>query len=515
MKPESGDAEGVMPEATTGASVARGAAWTVAARTIPQLQILALSVAAAHYLGPSDMGRQSFIAFVSGSALILATAGLPAALSRFVAELTGARRGGVARSLFWWTWRVEALTGGLAAVALAMAALLGASPRGAWLLVAAGCAFGIMQTVPSSLLTGSQRWRDVTLAGMVTGVAAVPLTILVLALGGGIPGYFAVETATIAANLLWVGTLGRRVLVAMPPRAEVPRDYRTRYLQFAGATTVFVAIDLIVWRRSEFIFLAAYSNNVQIALYSIAFAASTALTRMPGAVTSVLTPAVASLAGAGEHGRIRSGYWRVLRTLTLVTPVVAAGAAAVGPQALELIYGHAYAGVRPIMLLLVAPLPVMPLIAAADGVLFALGKLRFLLIVGLSATVVNIGLDFLLVPAFDGVGAALANVGAQLASGIPVLVYTNRLFRPSALPAGVIWRSVGVAAAVGGAAYGVDEALGGPVGVVAGIVAGVLACAGAARLLRPMTREDAEWVESLGSGRVAVLLRRVAEAVSR
>ena len=52
-------------------------AWLLFARFVPQIQVLVVSVVAAHYLGPDLMGRQSFISFVVSSVVILATAGLP------------------------------------------------------------------------------------------------------------------------------------------------------------------------------------------------------------------------------------------------------------------------------------------------------------------------------------------------------------------------------------------------------------------------------------------------------
>lgn len=491
--------------ATSGASVARGGAWMLFARFVPQVQILLVSVVAAHYLGPELMGRQSFISFVVSSVVIVGTAGLPAGLSRFVAELQGARLGGVAHSLFWWTWRIEAVTALLAGGAIGVAALAGASPRGAWLFAAVGCSLAIMQTVPASLLVGMQRWRNATVAGVTTGIVSVPATIAVLAAGGGITGFFAVEAATIAVNLAWVGVLGRNALVEMPQPAPVPDRYRRDFLRFASATTLFSVIELVVWRRSEFVFLASYSTDAQIALYSIAFAASSALTRMPEVITAVTTPAVATLAGAGQYDRIKSGYWRGMRMLILVTPIIAAGAAALGPEVLEALYGSEYSGVRAVFLILLAPLLVMPLLTMTQAVLFALGKLRFLVIVGVVATAINVGLDLVLIPAFDAVGAALANGGAQLAAGIPGLIYTARLLGPVEMSFSGILRSLVVAVTMAAAAYLTLQLVGGLLGVLAGLVIGGLVLAAAGALLRPLSPADAEWVTGLGGNRLLQL----------
>jgi O-antigen/teichoic acid export membrane protein len=488
--------------ATTGRSVARGGAWLLFARFVPQIQVLVVSVVAAHYLGPELMGRQSFISFVVSSVVILATAGLPGGLNRFVAELQGARLGGVARSLFWWTWRIEAVMATLAAVGIGLAAVAGAEPQAAWIFAALACAFSVMQTVPAALLVGMQRWRSATIAGLTTGVLSIPATIAVLAAGGGVTGFFVVEAGMVLFNLVWIAIIGRNALVDLPPREKVSDQYRRDFLRFAGATTLFSVIELVVWKRSEFVFLAAYSTDAQIALYSIAFAAANALTRMPEVITAVTMPAVATLAGAGRYDRIKSGYWRGLRLLILVTPVVAIGAAALGPEVLEAVYGSDYSGVRPVFLILMAPLLVMPLLSMTQAVLYALGKLRFLIVVGLAATAVNIGLDLLLIPAHDAVGAALANAGAQLAAGIPGLIFVGRMLGPVGVTVGGVSRSLGTAGLMGAAAYGALVAVGGMLGVLAGLLAGGLVLFAAGRLLKPLTPGDAEWVEGLGEHRL-------------
>ena len=53
---------------TTGSSVLGGGLWSLASRMLPSCYPFVVSIAAARFLGPDAMGRQSFIAFVSLSA---------------------------------------------------------------------------------------------------------------------------------------------------------------------------------------------------------------------------------------------------------------------------------------------------------------------------------------------------------------------------------------------------------------------------------------------------------------
>src|SRR4051794_41967374 len=90
MRATSGEAEAAPPAAaaaaaataTTGTSVLRGSLWNTASRLIPQAYSLGISVAAARFLGPDGMGRQSFIAFIELSSAQLFTGGLSPPLVR-------------------------------------------------------------------------------------------------------------------------------------------------------------------------------------------------------------------------------------------------------------------------------------------------------------------------------------------------------------------------------------------------------------------------------------------------
>ena len=204
----------------------------------------------------------------------------------------------------------------------------------------------------------------------------------------------------------------------------------------------------------------------------------------------------------GDYWLVTPRYAETVRLLVLVTPVIAASAAALGPEALELLYGSEYSGVRPVFLLLIAPLPLLPLLSMTQAVLFALGRLRFLIIVGLAATVVNVTLDVLLIPVYEAVGAAVANAGAQVAAGVPGLIYASRVLAPVNIPVGAVLRSTATAAVTGLAAFAAVEALGGLPGVAAGSVVAGLTLLLAGALLRPLTAADAEWLKGLGSSRL-------------
>jgi O-antigen/teichoic acid export membrane protein len=271
-------------------------------------------------------------------------------------------------------------------------------------------------------------------------------------------------------------------------------------LRFAGITSIGVVPTLVTWRRSEFLFLNHYSSDSEIGFYSIAFASITALIAIPSAISATLLPAVATLQGAGAMDRVRSGFARALRLELTMALVLAAGAAALGPELLKVVYGADFGATGTILLIMIVPFPAIAIFQLATAVVSGLGHLRIPLISGIIAAVVNVGLDFALIPRYDAVGAAIATSIAQLVAGAPRFIYSHRLV------GGVRWEAPPVfaaatASAVGGlAAWGCVSAIGGIAGIAAGTVVGLLAFSLVARALRIFTAGDARWLEETAGG---------------
>ncbi|HKN93228.1 MAG TPA: polysaccharide biosynthesis C-terminal domain-containing protein [Thermoleophilaceae bacterium] len=518
--PEPAEAGGLQTSAaataTTAASVTRGGLWVTVALVLPQIYTLVVSVAAARYLGPHGMGRQSFIAFVEISLASIFTSGLTVALMRYVGETLGQDRPEVVRGLVVWAWRLVVAGGVPAAAVMIGIGLSGSAPRAAWYFAAVVCFMIILQTVPNAALAGTQRWRQNTTPGVVTGAIAVPATIGVLAAGGGITGMFAVEAAVAAGNLVWTSALARHALAGLSnEHTSAPRELKRDVLGYTGLMAGGVVLTFVVWKRSEFIFLDRYSGDTQIAYYSIAFAAVNALSIVPGVVSNVISPAFATLYGAGQRERLRSGYARSIRLLLLASLPLTAGALAVGPETVELVYGHDYAGVRTPLLIMLAAFPLVALSGGASALMVGLGRRLVPGVVGAAAAVVTLGLNWLLVPSHGATGAALANSGGQIAATVPIVIYAVTTI------GGLSWRPLSIvrmalaSAVTWAAAHLTVVAVHGGIEVPAGIAAGLLAFAACAPLLRVLPPEEVALVEEVAGGRLAGPARRVATVLSQ
>lgn len=485
--------------ATTGARVVRGGLWKMLANALPQLYALVLSVVAARYLGPSGMGRQSFIAFIEATTITLLSGSFSLALMRYIGEAVGSGRAGAARWLTVRILRIEVVAALIGGGVLVVIAALGGKPRDAWLLAALAVVSSIVATVPGAVLAGLQRWRDATIAGLTTGGVGVAAAIVVLSLGGRITAMFAVEAIVTTLALLWTGALARGALGELQTRPAPAPDLLRGTVRFAMFSFGGTLLYLIVWRRSEFFFLQHYSSDRQIAFYSIAYAVSTGVVRLPSAMGEVLAPAVATLFGAGAHERIRTGFSRALRLLVLATLPVTAAAAALGPEAVRLIWGQAYSPATGPFLVMVAASVLTPVTVLCSSLLAGLGRVGVPLLAEALAAGVDIGVAFALVPHHGALGAAIANSCALVASGLPLLIYASRITGPLGVQPVALVRGVVLAGAGGGVAWAVSATLGGALGLVLGLVCGAAVFLGLAVGIGFLPRADAEWLrEALG-----------------
>jgi O-antigen/teichoic acid export membrane protein len=192
--------------------------------------------------------------------------------------------------------------------------------------------------------------------------------------------------------------------------------------------------------------------------------------------------------------------------VSIVALPVTAAALVLGPRLLDVVYGPEFADARPVLLIMLIAFPAVPLLSISRSLLVALGLLRFPLLVETAAAVINVSLALALVPGHGAIGAAVANVTAQLLAAVLIVARGLRAvgevdWRPFSL-----WR---VAAASAGAALaawlGLAVAAGGP-GLALGIAAAVVVFAALAVALKILPRDDAVWLDDVAGTRLGGLV---------
>lgn len=501
---------------TTGASLLRGGAWLSVALVLPQMFTLVISVAAARFLGPQDMGRQSYISFITIAAATLAGLGLPLALQRAVARAAGAGRPRRVASLAVLGWSASS---GCALLAFGTVYAIGLTTYPdlhlAWALAGAVAAMTVVQSVSANILFGLQQFRSATIIGLSLGIAGAGGALAALAAGYGITGMFAAEAVTITLTMFGTSGLALRAVRAdladREPWAPLWRDLA----KFSAVIGAGLVVEVVVAKRSEFIFLQRYSGSEQVAFYSVAFAAVAAAGRLPSAIVQLVLPAVSTLAGGSQHSRIVTGFGRGMRLMITFTVPLAAAAVSLGPLALRSAYGSDYSQAGNVLALL-APVPLVlaPLAAVSSATLNALGVLRAPLLCGVFALIVTLVLDVVLIPGLDAVGAALANNGGQIAASLPLIYLAQRRLktrwiRPTLLRSLLV--SCAAAAVTGWCGAVLEPVIGGLLALVCASVIGPFCFFGLATVLPVLDNDDAQWLTEALDGRAERVGRLIAK----
>jgi O-antigen/teichoic acid export membrane protein len=461
------------------------------------------------------------------TATLLGAAGVSAAARKYMADAAGQKQPGVFRAL---------LRGGLVAqtAILALLTLVGlvwanvALPSDervfASLAMIAILPGGVMY-MATAINNAVQELRPNVVASIAAGFVHTVGMILTVVMGWGLVGLAVASLASRTCDCVvrWLLTVARlpgylRAMgEAAPPAGDRPRlppGMSRQFAVFVGESSILTTLSLVVWNRSEMLFLKHYSAIEQVAYFSVAFG----LSLLPGQLVGPFSRA-AIVGVYAEHGRAEQAglhvarvYWRYL--VLMVMPASLGLAVLSGPL-LSLLYGARYADAAPVLFVAGALSMFGPLASPATSLVTAAGGQRRLVTVGLVAAMATLALDYVLVRAYAAIGGAIANGLGQAISTLTIVLVARRYAFRVASPffLRVTGAALGMAVVVAAAAYFLPAI----VGVVLGPVLGAVAYCGFLRALRVVNGEDVERLlkaESLLPRRLRAPYRRLLGAVA-
>ena len=496
-----------------GESVVRGGAWQSSSKVLAQIFTLVVSVVAARALGPSGMGSFVFIVWVYTTLVAVLAAGLPVAVNRYTAELLGSGNGAGIRRLYGWARVVAAVAAALGGGILVSIALLGGEPRSAWFAAAVACSASILQTVPNAILLGARWWQPASVIGLASGFVGAVAKLALLGSGRGIEALLVVDAFVTAFNLVAATMYARRV-VGAEDVAAAPPDLIERVRVYALGSSLGAILTIVVLQRSEVFFLERFTDEVEIALYSIPFSALEVLNFVPATLGIAAGSAFAALYGAEAFDRIGIGFGRAIRLTLLVTVPLTAASLALGPLALRLAYGSAYEDTAPVLLVLVAVFPVVSLMFIGISLIQGYGRQRVFLLALLASAIVGVVLDVALIPSFGALGAAWAKAGAQTLLAVVLVTYASRLAGGATWDLVALARITAVSAVAALAALGPISVLRPLPGFLAAGVAFLVVFAVGAPLVRVIPARDSEWLTQYVGNRLGGRLQTVVRNLS-
>lgn len=397
---------------------------------------LVLSVALARKLGPEQYGTYSFALWLVGLGALLSNMGISVASTKFIAEYQGA---GDRKGLLWVvraTLRSRALVALLIAVGLVPISmvLMGDDPGSAVhfypLLISLALVPYALHQAFQGILKGFQRY-DYSVSALSVGLLLKAFIAVALVwLGYGVLHLLALEVVAwgLAAGL---GFIFLRRLAEKPfakqdssPSSKVKKNLA----RFAAIASVMLLMDFIINDRSELFFIKLFRPDEEVGYYSLAFAmAAYPVQLIPGALGSVLMPAISEQFGRRDDARLAAIYVTSARYLMMLGFPLAAGGIVMARPLVIALFGEEYLPmVLPAQLLMAAGAAHAASLSTSS-VIWGTNRPQFFLIMSLFKVPLNIIACLLLIPPYGMAGAALAQWVAGPAWAVTLWYVTTRL----------------------------------------------------------------------------------------
>ena len=426
-----------MTSPTTGGKIVRNSFWWGLETSIEMLVMLASSIAVARYLGPQKLGYFSSVMFPVSVISLAGGNGLAVATRKYMAEVLGQDRPGLAHAIYKFTHRYQAV-GAVVLATLGMIGVLLAMPPGYKLMAAvivASIIPGLLSWIPAQ---ANLAFEDAAAnARSAFGYIAAYLTVIILTI------WMKWDLVGIA-SALFVGRTVEVVLRTIPinrrmkqlPFEPLPSELKRKIKRFCAQAMAIQFLTSIVWDRSEIFFLTAFSGMLQVAFYSVSAGLVDRLLLLPKAFSNA---AGISLMAESARDSKRAGVivHSTVRFLLLVALPLHIGAAIVTRQAIAVAYGARYLPAVPVMM--VATLLCIPraLQLLPDTMMRSADRQSDLIRCMIIVAILNISADLALIPHYGAIGAAWGNGLSQMV-GIGLLWWYARRSYAFEWP----WRSI-------------------------------------------------------------------------
>ena len=482
---------------TVAGKILKNSLWYGLETLLETVVFLGTSIAVARYLGPTKLGYFSYINFFVTIVTRTSGTGMASATRKYMADFLAQDEPGMARAVYRLAYRYQLL--GICTIALLSlgAVFLFGDPNYRLMssILVLSIVPGLMSWVPAS---ANQAFEDIapnTISAVFYILSYGIVILLTIHFGWDLVGI---------ASALFIGRTVEVILRTIPlnrklaamPLSELDPSVIAQVRRFCLETIGIQLLMSIVWDRSEMIFLKAYSGLEQIAFYSVSFGLATNLLVVPrtfGSATGISLMVEASR----DALRVDSIVRNACRYLLFVALPVHIGAAAITRSALGFAYGPKYAAAVPV--LAIASLLAIPrafqeipetLIKVAD-------RQKHMLYLFILTGALNLGLDWLLIPRYGAVGAALAN-GLSQTFGITAIWQLSRRLFPFKFPVGSALRLSLAAGIMGAGAFFLTHLIPGLAGIIVAVGVSIPVYAGLVKLFHGLTGDDRLRFDAIG-----------------
>jgi O-antigen/teichoic acid export membrane protein len=391
------------------------------------------SIVVARSVGPTKLGYFLYLWWMAGVAGTVGSLGIPAATRKYVSEYFGRGQMGIARTVFYRTLRLQSLLAGIiTAVALSAMWFWGDREYRVIGLLMLGSIFPYMlNMIAAGANTALEDLRANVPASLVSTAIFVTAVFSSVWFGwellGISIGLLTMRSAELAVRII---PLMRRLNQYAPE--PVDQSLEKRMFRFSGQSLFLMVLGLIVWDRSELVALKNFCADIrQVAFYSVAFNITERLLVI-SQVFGTATGATMMVQYGRDCSKVRGLIATTLRYLAVISFPLHLGLAAIAGPVMWIVYGAKYSEAVPALIIAACLGIPKAFMTPVQSLLSSWERQDLLLRWGVISGVINVALDFALIPKYGAVGAAIANGTTQTFSAIALWVVATRLLQVQA-----------------------------------------------------------------------------------
>ena len=475
-------------------TIARNTFWSALSTGGGLLLGVVTNIVLARVLGASLLGQYNYWLWLIGLLALVASPGLPQAMTKFGAEYLGQGERQIASAIFARLLRVELLLGAIVGgLALVYAWAVPSADAAALALVAFAVPLVAAEVFFQAAAKGALDFRIFSQASLIGGLVFAAAAITLVSLGFGI---YTLLLVYIARRIIAITLIGWKLPVHYAVRSalqtSIPPELLRRILRYCRDIVLIFATGTIPYERFGIFFLSRFATDVDIAFYSQSFDLAVKSMAIPAIFTATLLPTFSSLQGQKDRERIDRVYLSSNRLAAAIAMPIGLGGAAVA-SSVALLYGPEFLPMAPILAVCFVGNIAGSIASVSVSMLYSVEEQRFIVRLNAVMALFNIILSLLLVPVYGAAGAALATSGSHTISSVACMAHAARRLQV-ALPFRILGRVFLAALTAAAAAWLISTWLG---GLVVAVAAALLIYPVMLRVLAALEASDQELLSRL------------------
>lgn len=202
-----------------------------------------------------------------------------------------------------------------------------------------------------------------------------------------------------------------------------------RIIKYSFLMYINIIWQQIVWAKSELFFLGMYSSAKEISIYNLAFSLNTTINVIFLPIVTVIVNYFSELTSKNNNQQLLQKilYISTKYSALFLIPIFFTAINIYKPILL-LIYSEQYRDVLTIFPILFASTIFSVILSFGNSIPFLYEKQKLIILYGIIIGIINILLDFLLVPQYGAVGASYANSISQILFTVVAVIFNIKVF---------------------------------------------------------------------------------------